>query len=193
MATRVVATTFVVVGLAACGSEPTTGPPHIPDEWVQILDEQLAEADQVGEIPMIDGYAGCELFDPPEVGSGTPKPSGAGVSTFGEDGERYICEFSEPPITFVIGRTASAEGFTETTLSSDNPQVEMHEVAGVSIPVHVETYPNGRQEQMAQIIDKQRKVFVSADMETKPSDVLPKGWDTADTARMLADFVRSGD
>ncbi|MBK1783511.1 hypothetical protein [Prauserella cavernicola] len=168
-----------------------SGPPTISFEWVQFLDEQLTDAEEVNEVPVIESASGCELFDPPEVGTTTPKPRGSGVSTFGEDGERYICQFGEPSITFVLGRTESEQGFEDTTLSADTPGMSEHEIEGVPVVVQDYTYPNGRAVQTAQILDAERRVFASAELETKPGKTLPDDWDTEDTARMLADFVRS--
>ncbi|TCP57255.1 hypothetical protein EV191_1011208 [Tamaricihabitans halophyticus] len=193
---KMVMVSGAVIALAGCGtdtasSSSSSGPPSIPDEWVQIMDDQLNAADRVGSVPVIDRDAGCELFDPPEVGDGTPEPRGSGVSTFGSDGERYICQFGSPPITFVIGRTESAESLADTTLSVDDEDVTEHEVAGTRFVVLDHTYPNGRVEQTAQLVDEQRNVFVSAEIETKPGNQLPDDWDTADTAGVLADILRS--
>ncbi|WP_285487882.1 hypothetical protein [Amycolatopsis taiwanensis] len=117
--------------------------------------------------------------------------NGAGVSTYGETGVRYICDFMTPSMTLIVGRTKTAEDFAATTLSAESPGVTTHRVDGADIDVEDHTYPNGRAEQTVQILDHDRYAFVSLQLETKPGSDLPEGWDTQDTAQLLADLVRS--
>ncbi|ASR35635.1 hypothetical protein BAY61_12220 [Prauserella marina] len=192
MGLRMSALVVAAGALVACsGDEPPQGKPVVPQAWLTSMDEALAEEGDVGDIPVLRAESGCALVDPPEVGESQSRLSGAGVSTFGETGERYICDFGSPPMTLVIGRTETAEDFEATTLSAESPSVTTHQIEGADVDVEDYTYPNGRAEQTAQILDADRNAFVSLQIETKPGSDLPDGWDTRDTAQLLADLVRS--
>ncbi|MEU3269833.1 hypothetical protein ABZ639_03250 [Saccharomonospora sp. NPDC006951] len=180
--------------LVACSSaEPETwqhGPPTVPGAWLERLDEAIGNADRVGPTTVIQRDDECTLLEPPVVGEAQSRSFGAGVSTFADTGERYVCRFTEPSMTLIVGKTANEDDLLDSSLDRTDDDVSTHDVDGAEIAVRDHVYPNGRAEHTAELLAPERSAFVAITLSLD-GDAIPDDWSPDDTASTLADLVRS--
>ncbi|WP_143021328.1 hypothetical protein [Prauserella marina] len=185
----------VVAGaLLACSpAEPETwqhGPPTVPGAWLERLNAAIDNADQVGPTTVIQRDDECTLLEPPIVGDARSRSFGAGVSTFADTGERYLCRFTEPSMTLIVGKTANESDLRDSALDRTDDDVSTHDVDGAEIAVRDHVYPNGRAEHTAELLAPERSAFVAITLSLD-GDKIPDDWSAADTATTLGNLVRS--
>lgn len=102
--TALVAGALALVLSGCSGDDEPARTTGVDPEWYSALEEAVADAGEIGEVPTLK-KDDCPLGDPPVV-AGEEVEEGAyvGVSTLGDSGHRLICQWSPPATDLIVSR-----------------------------------------------------------------------------------------
>ena len=127
--TAALAVALLVMASGCTGEDER--PVGVDPEWYDAVDEAVADADQVGEMPVLS-RGSCPVDTPVVAGEELDGSTDVGVSTLGDSGHRLICRWSPPATDLVVTRFEDA---AELELA----RAEVGEVGEVDNGANVET------------------------------------------------------
>jgi nitrous oxide reductase accessory protein NosL len=158
------------------GTSPAGGSVGIPAGWYDVLDTQVAAAGpDVSDVPVISMGGTCELVDQLSIAGEAVNSHGSGVSTLGESGDRYVCEFTGPSTDLVLvhfedpSELAAAREAVHAHEVPENEQTEQtFTVGGREVLVVRTSYPTNDThiDYAATYVDEEHAGLVLLDVET---------------------------